>query len=144
MQSQCLRRILLSQSFAHEYSCLVEKRQPTVGDKIPCRTKCRNTAKVFNLIEVTEHVGRAVAYHLFSIQCGITQGNCWVVVLFSCSEMRPLHHSVRGAMRGALEARTLIALSKRRVAEEWFRDRRIKVFFSFLVFNFGFRFQVNF
>lgn len=47
-----------------------------------CRTKSRNTKKVFNLNEVTEHVGQAVAYHLFCIQCGTTQGDCCFFFLF--------------------------------------------------------------
>lgn len=45
-----------------------------------CRIKCKNIKKVFNLNEVTEHVGQAVAQHLFCIQCGTTQGNCYVGV----------------------------------------------------------------
>lgn len=59
-----------------------------------CRTKSRNTKKVFNLNEVTEHVGQAVAYHLFCIQCGTTQGNCCFFFFFL--EKRTLCHSVRG------------------------------------------------
>lgn len=47
-----------------------------------CRIKCRNMKNVSNLNEVTEYVGQAVAWHLFCIQCGTTQGNCYVSSLF--------------------------------------------------------------
>lgn len=56
----------------------MEKCQSAVGEKLQCRIKCKNMKKVFNLNEVTEHVGQAVAQHLFCIQCGTTQGNCYV------------------------------------------------------------------
>lgn len=58
----------------------MEKCQSAVGGKVQCRIKCKNIKKVFNLNEVTEHVGQAVAQHLFCIQCGTTQGNCYVGV----------------------------------------------------------------
>lgn len=76
MQSQCLRRILLSYVFCTWVFLPSGKASVYNRGKMQCRTKCRNMKKVFNLNEVTEHVGQAVAYHLFCIQCGTTQGNC--------------------------------------------------------------------
>lgn len=62
----------------------MEKCQSAVGGKVQCRIKCKNIKKVFNLNEVIEHVGQAVAQHLFCIQCGTTQGNCYVGVGWFC------------------------------------------------------------